>query len=64
MSIELAGELDVTVLAVVIMSSGAIVLRQATRSVMRHKVFVQEVHIVGTCFLLCVLIVFGVLHVA
>ena len=64
MSIELAGELDVTVLAVVIMSSGAIVLREATRSVMRHKVFVQKVHIVGTCFLLCVLIVFGILHIA
>ena len=64
MLIDLAGELKVTVLAVIIMSSGAIVLREATRSVVRHKVFVQEVHIVGTCFLLCVLIVFGILHIA
>ena len=64
MSIELAGELDVTVLAVVIMSSGAIVLREATRSVVRHKVFVEEVHVVGTCYLWCVLIVFGILHIA
>ena len=64
MLIDLAGELKVTVLAVIIMSSGAIVLREATRSVMRHKVFVQKVHIVGTCFLLCVVIVVGVLHVA
>ena len=64
MLIDLAGELRVTVLAVIIMSSGAIVLREATRSVVRHKVFVEEVHVVGTCYLWCVLIVFGILHIA
>ena len=64
MLIDLAGELKVTVLAVIIMSSGAIVLREATRSVVRHKVFVEEVHVVGTCYLWCVLIVFGILHIA
>ena len=64
MLIDLAGELKVTVLAVIIMSSGAIVLREATGSVVRHKVFVEEVHVVGTCYLWCVLIVFGILHIA
>ena len=64
MLIDLAGELKVAVLAVIIMSSGAVVLREATRSVVRHEVFVEEVHIVGTCYLWCVLIVFGILHIA
>ena len=64
MLIDLAGELKVTVLAVIIMSSGAIVLREATRAVVRHKVCVEEVHVVGTCYLWCVLIVFGILHIA